>query len=143
MKRRHADESPPTAATLKLPAKTLLYCAVQRDPTQPVNLALQEQTHFARAPPAAAGPGARGCELALVRGVILAGCLPESIPPGGSDGWLDPNGNVVLPDAGSLLTLVDDDKRSGLAQASLRDMLCRPSLPAPGTALPGPAPTND
>ena len=132
MKRQHADESPPTTATLKLPAKTLLYCAVPRDPTQPVNLALQEQTHFARAPPAAPVPGARVCELSLVRTVLLAGCAPDGMPPGGCDGWFDHSGAVVLPDAGELLTLVDDDKRSGLAQASLPDMLFRQSLQAPG-----------
>lgn len=130
MKRGYSDDSLPAAPTLKLPAKTLLYCTVVRDPMQPVTLALQQQTHFARAPPAATAPGHRVCELSLARTVLLAGCAPEGMPPGGCDGWFDHTGAVVLSDAGALLTLVDDDKRSGLAQASLPDLLFRRSMQA-------------
>mmetsp|Transcript_4823 Transcript_4823/g.9416 ORF Transcript_4823/g.9416 Transcript_4823/m.9416 type:complete len:167 (+) Transcript_4823:216-716(+) len=70
----------------------------------------------------------RVCEYLLTRAAVLAempneAASEESIRAQGFDGWCSHDGNTVFFfEPSTLLRLVDDDKRSGLMQASLVDM---------------------
>ena len=135
----------PTSAALpseKLPAKTLLYCALPKRTAEEVAAAPGDQSASSllsllqeltlTVPRGPAPTGSRWCEFALVRAISLArgveGAAPDeaALRALGHDGWLSADGlRVQLLDAEPLLRLIDDDKQSGKAQALLTDMFTR------------------
>lgn len=127
--KRALDETAggPMAEMRKLPARTFLYCCVPREPGQPAGVALEPPLQLLRTPPAP-GTGCRVCELMVERAVQLA-CwdgIDETIQrPPDCDGLCTVDGaRIVLYDTAAL-RLLDDDKRAGLTQASLPDLLMR------------------
>ena len=127
--KRALDETAggPMAEMRKLPARTFLYCCVPREPGQPAEVALEPPLQLLRTPPAP-GTGCRVCELMVERMVQLA-CwdgIDETIQrPPDCDGLCTVDGaRIVLYDTAAL-RLLDDDKRAGLTQASLPDLLMR------------------
>ena len=150
-----AADSPPVVSLPgeKLPAKTLLYCALPKQPATdgaadasdaPCQsarpLSLQELTP--RVPRAPAPAGSRWCEFALVRAASVArggSSAPDeaSLRAMGHDGWRSADGQRVrLIDPEAHLRLIDDDKQSGVAQALLTDMFTRMQVRAPPPASP-------
>ena len=150
-----ATDSPSAVALPgeKLPAKTLLYCALPKQPATdgaadasdaPCQsarpLSLQELTP--RVPRAPAPAGSRWCEFALVRAASVArggSSTPDeaSLRAMGHDGWRSADGQRVrLIDPEAHLRLIDDDKQSGVAQALLTDMFTRMQVRAPPPASP-------
>ena len=144
-KRKAAAADSPSVVSLpgeKLPAKTLLYCALPKQsakdgaadasdaPCQSARpLSLQELT--LRVPRAPAPVGSRWCEFALVRAASVArggSSAPDeaSLRAIGHDGWRSAGGQRVrLIDPEAHLRLIDDDKQSGVAQVLLTDMFTR------------------
>tara|TARA_B110001452_G_scaffold10849_1_gene9053 strand:+ start:231 stop:839 length:609 start_codon:yes stop_codon:yes gene_type:complete len=149
-----AGLSAPPVVTERLPAKTLLYCALpkarvqemageERDVTTEAAFTQEEQADSdcgacglpasgaplgLVAPRAPAPAGARWCEFALVRAASLARCVGAAPPADlhDCDGWRSADGHVVhLVDPEPLLRLIDDDKQCGVAQALLTDMFTR------------------
>ena len=156
MSKRKAAADGPSFVSLpgeRLPARTLLYCALPKQSAQDGEadasdaprrsarlLPLQELT--LRVPRAPAPAGSRWCEFALLRAASVArgGCAaPDeaSLRAMGHDGWRCAEGHRVrLIDPEAHLRLIDDDKQSGVAQALLTDMFTRMQVRAPPPTSP-------
>jgi hypothetical protein len=156
MSKRKAAADGPSFVSLpgeRLPARTLLYCALPKQSAQDGEadasdaprrsarlLPLQELT--LRMPRAPAPAGSRWCEFALLRAASVArgGCAaPDeaSLRAMGHDGWRCADGHRVrLIDPEAHLRLIDDDKQSGVAQALLTDMFTRMQVRAPPPTSP-------
>ena len=138
--KRRASLCEEPARVHKLPARSMLYCPVARaagavagsSKTAVEDALTSDACEFALALPSGGWPGAhRVVEFALLRSVLLhvANARPadEAVRAHGLDGWCSADGRrVSLLDPRPLLRMVDDDKRSGLAQAYLRDLWASP-----------------